>query len=369
MRRFTKIRLFDDHGKDFCKCDSTWYMIVVDYYSRWFEIFVVTSMTEEAIISKLKELFHDMAYRKKLEVTSSPHWPQSNGSVERAVKTAKLTIKKNKNDDLYLALLAYRSTPLECGFSPSELLFNRKLRSNLPQLPSLLEKQVNVNMCKSKEIKHKQVSCYNKRHNAKDMSPLKFGDSVWVVDIRKYGKVIEICPLPRSYIIQTELGKYRCNRWHLIYAPYHFPNSATHTEELECLDNNSEVRSAGTSEEFTNSQCQGLCMRNKIEGGKRVCRYWVLTCDRSDLLDENLSQFYNKYRIRSEHFEHYMFTNIQERTRLLDSAVPIRHEVSGESEGGDCQQLSKQAGPSTLTALDSRSAAPPSKKDSGKFGH
>nr|CAI5854694.1 unnamed protein product [Callosobruchus analis] len=123
-------------------------------------------------------------------------------------------------------------------------------------------------MSKSKEIKHKQVSCYNKRHNAKDMSPLKIGDLVWVVDIRKYGKVIEICPEPRSYIIQTELRKYRRNRWHLIYAPYHFPNSATHTEELECLDNNSEVRSAGTSEDFTNSQCQGLGKRNEIEGGQ-----------------------------------------------------------------------------------------------------
>nr|CAI5867687.1 unnamed protein product [Callosobruchus analis] len=227
-------------GVDFCKCDNIWYMIVVDYYSRWFEIFVVTNMTEEAIIPKPKELFSRYGIPEEIRSDGGPQF-----------SSKFLHFAKEYN-----------------FVHTKKLLFKRKLRSNLPQLPSLLEKQVNVNMSKSEEIKHKQVRCYNKRHNAKDMSPLKIGDSVWVVDIKKYGKVIEICPEPRSYIIQTELGKYRRNRWHLIYAPYYFPNSATHTEELECLDNNSEVRSAGTSEEFTNTQCQGLGMRNEIEGGK-----------------------------------------------------------------------------------------------------
>ena len=33
----------------------------------------------------------------------------------------------NKSDDPYLAILAYRSTPLENGYSPAELLMGRKL--------------------------------------------------------------------------------------------------------------------------------------------------------------------------------------------------------------------------------------------------
>ena len=62
-------------------------------------------------------------------VTSSPRYPQSNGEAERAVQTVKNLLKKE--GDPYLALLSYRSTPLKCGFSPSELLMARKLRTNV----------------------------------------------------------------------------------------------------------------------------------------------------------------------------------------------------------------------------------------------
>ena len=42
---------------------------------------------------------------------SSPKFPQSNGKVERAVKTVKLLLRKSTAS--YLALMTYRSTPLE----------------------------------------------------------------------------------------------------------------------------------------------------------------------------------------------------------------------------------------------------------------
>ena len=63
-------------------------------------------------------------------VTSSQHYPQSNGEAECAVQTVKNLLKKE--GDPYLALLSYQSTPLKCGFSPSELLMARKLRTNVP---------------------------------------------------------------------------------------------------------------------------------------------------------------------------------------------------------------------------------------------
>ena len=37
-----------------------------------------------------------------------------------------------KSEDPYLALMAYRSTPLEVGYSPSELLMSRTLRTTVP---------------------------------------------------------------------------------------------------------------------------------------------------------------------------------------------------------------------------------------------
>ena len=64
---------------------------------------------------------------------SSPKYPQSNGEVERAVKTVKSLLRKPT--DPYLALMAYRSAPLHSGYSPSELLFGR---TTVPVLPANL---------------------------------------------------------------------------------------------------------------------------------------------------------------------------------------------------------------------------------------
>jgi len=73
---------------------------------------------------------------------SSSHYHRANGAAERGVRTIKSMLAKDQ--DPYLALLAYRSSLQFSSYSPAELLMGRKLRSTVsihpdklkPELPS-----------------------------------------------------------------------------------------------------------------------------------------------------------------------------------------------------------------------------------------
>lgn len=97
---------------DLFELEGKVYLIVVDYYSRWFEIRRLNDQSSARVISVLKELFstHGIpdiivsdngphfssdAFRlftteyDFVHVTSSPKYPRANGEVERAVRTVK----------------------------------------------------------------------------------------------------------------------------------------------------------------------------------------------------------------------------------------------------------------------------------------
>lgn len=113
---------------------------------------------------------HENFCKLFLEI-GSPYYHQYNEGAEAAVQTAKSLL--NKNVDIHLSLLSYRSTLFENGFTPSELMLGRKIKSHLPVMPSMLDfpeqsikKKV---MFKEEEIKQKQVECYNKRHRTNEL--------------------------------------------------------------------------------------------------------------------------------------------------------------------------------------------------------
>ena len=65
---------------------------------------------------------------------SSPHFPQSNGLVERSIQTVKRSMKKAREakSDPFLSLLVLNTTPSDDGSSPAYKIYNRNPRTSLP---------------------------------------------------------------------------------------------------------------------------------------------------------------------------------------------------------------------------------------------
>ena len=193
-------RPFQKVDVDLCEFKGLQYLVIVDYYSRYIDLAHLPNITSSTMVNKMKNSFAHRGIPETVisdngtqftsaefktfpvdwnfqHVTSSPHYPQSNGEAERAVRTAKELLKQ---DDIFLALLTYRSTPiLDLGASPAELAFGRRLRTTLPSLPgTLTPRTVNQETRKlPAEVVHKCV--------------------------------------PPSYIVQSAGGQLRRNRKHL----------------------------------------------------------------------------------------------------------------------------------------------------------
>ena len=154
-------------------------------------------------------------------LTSSPHYPKSNGFIERTVQTVKSALRKAKADSLdpELALLCRRSTPIDNKLpSPAEMLYTRKIQGNLPVKVSNVLPSKDKIYERLKEQQEKQ-KLYHDQHS-KELPPLMEGQPVSTQDPRSGhwspAKVLSKCEEPQSYLIQTKEGtKVRRNRQHL----------------------------------------------------------------------------------------------------------------------------------------------------------
>uniref|UniRef100_A0A3Q3ISC0 Integrase catalytic domain-containing protein n=1 Tax=Monopterus albus TaxID=43700 RepID=A0A3Q3ISC0_MONAL len=225
-------------GTDLFVLKGKTYLVVVDYFSRYVEVAQLSNTKSTDIIVQLKSIFARHGIPEELmsdngpqfsgqdftqfadtygfrHITSSPKFPQSNGEAGCAVQTAKGLLKKAS--DPYL--LAYRTTPLQSGFSPAQLLMGRRLRTTVPTLPSRLDPAVpSVGDFVHKERAKKELEAerYNRRHCAKLLSDLVPEEHVWVTDAKESGTVLQNHTSPRSYLVNMPKGVVRRNRQHLI---------------------------------------------------------------------------------------------------------------------------------------------------------
>ncbi|XP_062704639.1 uncharacterized protein K02A2.6-like [Aedes albopictus] len=172
--------------------NDTYFLLVVDSYSKWPEIIPTKRITTAATISSLRKIFGRFGMPEVLvtdngpQLTSdvfeefceangimhlktAPFQPQSNGQAERFVDTFKRTVKKiqaggeDLDEALDIFLTCYRSTPCRNapgGKSPAEILIGRPLRTSLELLrpPSKFTKATNS----------KQDRQFNEKHGAKE---------------------------------------------------------------------------------------------------------------------------------------------------------------------------------------------------------
>uniref|UniRef100_A0A8C1MGR5 Gypsy retrotransposon integrase-like protein 1 n=1 Tax=Cyprinus carpio TaxID=7962 RepID=A0A8C1MGR5_CYPCA len=229
---------------DICEVNKTNYLVVVDYFSRFIDIAYLPDMSGKTVVLRLSNMFarwgcpdtlvtdngpqfvgqqfQDFAAAYKFHhITTSPYFPQSNGEAERAVRTAKHILRQ---EDPFLALLAYRVTPIQAtGYSPAQLMLGRQLRTPVPVLekklmpewPDFSKVRETDNMAKANNKLY-----YDKRHGCRPLPELKPGDPVTVKTDNEKGwnkTATVVCKhtTPRSYIIRTENGDLRRNRKHL----------------------------------------------------------------------------------------------------------------------------------------------------------
>ena len=131
-------------------------LVIVDYYSRFYEVEVMQSTTTEKVIDRLADTFCRHGLPNTIKSDNGPQfksnefreyceqhgiihqkvtakWAQANGEVER------LQIAQAENNprrtELRKYLTAYRSIPQNTtGRIPAKLLFNRKVKGKIPDL-------------------------------------------------------------------------------------------------------------------------------------------------------------------------------------------------------------------------------------------
>ena len=231
--------LFESNGKV--------YLIVTNYYSRWFDIKELNNETSRVVIQALKELFaihgipdliiYDNGPQYSADpfskfatkygfvrTTSSMRYPQANGEIERALRTATSIIRKN--DDIFSALLTYRSFPLQNGLSTSELLIGCRLRTHLPVHLNNLYPNVQPKDRQAVEIRKRSYGLnqqlnFDKRHRPRDLPALHPGDHVWVRDHDRHGLILRKTEQPHFYLVITNKETLQRNRSALVDTTKH----------------------------------------------------------------------------------------------------------------------------------------------------
>ena len=193
-------------GVDLFALDGKQYLVMVDHYSNYFELEPLRNAAASTVIKAMKRNLarhgipdtcisdngppfdcHEFSrfacdYGVAM-VKSSPYHSCGNGKAESAVKIAKNILKKSREEDPYIALLAYLITPQQGHvYSPAQRLMSRRFRDLIPMATSKLQPQLIVSSVVTQYIaerKQKAKAHYDKR-GSKQLSEFTIGERGFV---------------------------------------------------------------------------------------------------------------------------------------------------------------------------------------------
>ena len=284
------------------------YLVVVDNLTKFWEVEKLNDMSAFEIIDKMKSIFARCGIPELLisdngpqytsnefykfikqwrihHYTSSPYHSAGNGSAEAAVKVIKNLLKKS--NDFHMAVLEHRNTPDTSGYSASQKLNSRRLRTTLPIKPKLLSpeiipvEEIIVHTVKKKR-ENKQY--YDKR-NRNSLPQLSVGDNVRVQLKPKSCKEWSLAKVndivnEKSCMLNSQGKNYRRNRLHIRTSreKYSAENLDVDTNEYETekenvkdsLTNTDQISSPKESGKTNTDQISSPRESGKTKSGRQV---------------------------------------------------------------------------------------------------
>ena len=272
-------------GMDYFDFKGKCFILICDYFSK-FPFMFSCKTSWGSLRDRLIDLFSNEGYPREIisdngspfnsqefadflsshgvrHTTSSPHYPQSNGFIERQIQTVKNLLYKAVDADTRSfqdVLAELRSTKIGRDLpSPAEILHGRCLVTGAPvQVDHASVRQALVN----RQIKDSQN--YNKSHRVKTQRPLVLGERCWATGTNNEWSDCYITGIDernRSYwvLFESTGSNLRRTRSHIRPRGPDIPHISEKYSQEAAVSRQNSVPSGGESENRAN-QAENLVL-------------------------------------------------------------------------------------------------------------
>ena len=174
-------------GADLCQLHGRTLLVVCDYYSNFFEVARLNTVTTRCVVREFLPMFARFGLSDVLVTDNGPQFASAEFAVfvrKKGIthlKTLKLIFAKAKQsgESEYMALLDWRNTPSEgMGTSPAQRLMGRRRKTLLPTAGTLLKPRYDTNADTRALAGRKRRQSFYYNQHAHPLPPINEGATV-----------------------------------------------------------------------------------------------------------------------------------------------------------------------------------------------